>query len=249
MGSSKVSLLNIKFDNPGFEQALIDFNTKRFTVTPNIDHLYNLQHNREFLEAYRTADFILCDSKIISMLSRFACRERLMPVAGADFFPALCGFYSKDPAFKIFLLGGTTDIHSDTAREKLNARFGPVVVGNYSPPFGFEKEEQEIKKIIELVNVSAATVLAIGVGSPKQELFINSYAGSFLKIKHFIAIGATIDFESGMVKRAPEWMKAVGMEWFYRFLSEPKRLFRRYFIAGPQVVFKILLFRFKREEG
>ena len=144
MGSSKVSLLNIKFDNPGFEQALIDFNTKRFTVTPNIDHLYNLQHNREFLEAYRTADFILCDSKIISMLSRFACRERLMPVAGADFFPALCGFYSKDPAFKIFYWG-TTDIHSDTAREKLNARFGPVVVGNYSPPLVLKRKNRKKK--------------------------------------------------------------------------------------------------------
>lgn len=239
-------MLNIALDNPGFDKALVQFKTKQFTVTPNIDHLFNLQHNTAFQEAYRKADFILCDSRIIAMLSRFACRQALLPVPGADFFPALCQYYSKDAGFKVFLLGGTTKAHSDKAMENLNTRFGPVIAANYSPPFGFEKDAGEIAKIIQLVNNSGATVLAIGVGSPKQELFISQFADKFSHIRHFIAIGATIDFESGMAKRAPGWVKAIGMEWFYRFLSEPRRLFSRYFIAGPQVVIKILLFRFSK---
>ncbi|MEM7726985.1 MAG: WecB/TagA/CpsF family glycosyltransferase, partial [Cyanobacteria bacterium P01_A01_bin.45] len=80
------------------------------------------------------------------------------------------------------------------------------------------------------INNTDATVLAIGVGAPKQELWIAKHREQLKKIKIFLAIGATINFEAGKVKRSPKWMSEIGFEWLYRLLSEPKRLWKRYLL-------------------
>jgi exopolysaccharide biosynthesis WecB/TagA/CpsF family protein len=115
-----------------------------------------------------------------------------------------------------------------------------MIVGAHSPSFGFEKNEEECAKIIELINQSGATVLAVGVGAPKQENFISKYKDQFTNIKIFLAIGATIDFEAGNIKRAPKWISEIGMEWLYRLLAEPKRLWKRYLVHGPSFFWLIL---------
>ena len=81
-----------------------------------------------------------------------------------------------------------------------------------------------------MVNESGATVLLVGVGAPKQEKWIMKYKDMMPGVKLFMALGATIDFEAGTLKRAPEAWRKLGLEWLYRFLKEPKRLFKRYFI-------------------
>ncbi len=100
----------------------------------------------------------------------------------------------------------------------------------YSPSFGFEGDEEECLEIIERVNKSGATVLVVGVGSPKQEKWIYEYKEKLSGIKLIFSLGATIDFEAGNLKRAPKWMSDCGFEWLYRLLCEPRRLWKRYLI-------------------
>ena len=124
------------------------------------------------------------------------------------------------------------------AMERINEKVGrQIVVGAHSPSFGFEKKEQECEDIIEIVNKSGANVLLVGVGAPKQEKWIMRYRGRMPNVKLFMALGATIDFEAGTLKRAPMFWQKIGMEWLYRVLKEPRRLFKRYFIDDMQFFF------------
>ena len=99
-----------------------------------------------------------------------------------------------------------------------------------------------------MINNSEATVLLVGVGSPKQEKWIVRYREAFNKIDIFLPLGATIDFESGFVKRAPKWMRISALEWLYRLLKEPKRMYKRYLLRNPYffiLLLKDILNRYK----
>lgn len=109
------------------------------------------------------------------------------------------------------------------------------IVGTYSPSYGFEKNEDEIDKIIRIINESKPDILAVGLGAPKQEKFLYNYRDQ-LKVPISLAIGASIDFEAGNIKRAPKWMQKSGLEWFYRLCKEPKRMFKRYIIDDLKIL-------------
>jgi N-acetylglucosaminyldiphosphoundecaprenol N-acetyl-beta-D-mannosaminyltransferase len=154
-------------------------------------------------------------------------------ISGSDLFPAFYEYHKNNEDIKIFLLGAREGVALE-AQKKINSKIGrPIIVGAHSPSFGFEKDEEECSKMIELINQSGATVLAVGVGAPKQEKFICKYKDKLPNIKIFLAIGATIDFEAGNIKRAPKWVSEAGLEWLYRLLSEPKRLWKRYLVPDP----------------
>ena len=117
------------------------------------------------------------------------------------------------------------------AMERINQKVGRnIVVGAHSPSYGFEKKTEECEELIRIVNESGANVLLVGVGAPKQEKWIMKYRNRMPKVDIFMGLGATIDFEAGTLKRAPIFWQKIGMEWLYRCLKEPKRLFKRYFI-------------------
>ena len=110
-----------------------------------------------------------------------------------------------------------------------------VLVGTYSPSYGFENNQDEINHILELINNCKPDILAVGLGAPKQEKFIYKYKEK-LKVPVSLAIGASIDFEAGNIKRAPIWMQKNGLEWFYRLCMEPKRMFRRYLVDDLKIL-------------
>lgn len=236
---NKVKLLNISIDN--ISQAEFFEKCKSGIVfTPNVDHLMKLQNDPEFVNTYKDATYKLCDSKILFFISRFLGTPIKEKISGSDLFPAFYQYHKNNEDIKIFLLGAREGV-ALKAQEKINEQVGrTMVVGAHSPSFGFEKNEEECAKIIELINQSGATVLAVGVGAPKQENFISKYKDQFTNIKIFLAIGATIDFEAGNIKRAPKWISEIGMEWLYRLLAEPKRLWKRYLVHGPSFFWLIL---------
>lgn len=236
---NKVKLLNISIDN--ISQAEFFEKCKSGIVfTPNVDHLMKLQNDPEFVNTYKDATYKLCDSKILFFISRFLGTPIKEKISGSDLFPAFYQYHKNNEDIKIFLLGAREGV-ALKAQEKINEQVGrTMIVGAHSPSFGFEKNEEECAKIIELINQSGATVLAVGVGAPKQENFISKYKDQFTNIKIFLAIGATIDFEAGNIKRAPKWISEIGMEWLYRLLAEPKRLWKRYLVHGPSFFWLIL---------
>lgn len=232
MTKSRVQLLNLQLDSITKEELLSQFD-QGLLVTPNVDHLIKLQKDSEFYRAYQSAEYCVCDSRILLILSRIlfpkeSIREQ---ITGSDFFPSFCRYHANTESnVKIFLLGGT-DASVLQAQQNINERtHSSIVVGGYSPPFGFEKDEKENSKILRLINESGADTLAVGVGAPKQELWIYNNRHKLKDIRRYMAIGATIEFESGHLKRAPKWMTKIGMEWAFRLALEPKRLFKRYIL-------------------
>ncbi|MEL6134391.1 MAG: WecB/TagA/CpsF family glycosyltransferase, partial [Bacteroidota bacterium] len=137
-----IPVLNISIDPYRKDQLLAELE-EGLVFTPNVDHLIKLQKDRVFFEAYQQATHHLCDSRIILQLSRLTDRPIPEQLAGSDFFPAYCHFHAQNPGIRIFLLGGTTESVT-LATQNLNQQAGrSQVVGYYSPPFGFEKSEEE----------------------------------------------------------------------------------------------------------
>lgn len=203
-------------------------------VTPNVDHLVKLQHDREFYNVYKKAEWVVCDSKILYLLSKLLKHPLPEAIPGSSFFTAFYEYHKDNPNCKIFLLGAKEGI-AIKAMERINEKVGrKMVVGAHSPSFGFEKDEKECEELVRIVNASGANVLLVGVGAPKQEKWIMKYRNRMTGVDIFMALGATIDFEAGTLKRAPVFWQKMGMEWLYRFLKEPKRLFKRYFVDDMQ---------------
>jgi exopolysaccharide biosynthesis WecB/TagA/CpsF family protein len=229
---NKVKILNVSIDNLSQLEFFEKFKSG-IVFTPNVDHLMKLQSDSEFYKTYQAATYQLCDSKILFFVSRLLGSPIKEKISGSDLFPAFYEYHKTNEDVKIFLLGAREGV-ARQAQEKINTKIGrDIIVGAHSPSFGFEKNEEECAKIIDLINQSGATVLAVGVGAPKQEKFICKYKDKFQNIKMFLAIGATIDFEAGNIKRAPKWVSEIGLEWLYRLLAEPRRLWKRYLVHGP----------------
>ena len=229
---NKVKILNVSIDNLSQLEFFEKFKSG-IVFTPNVDHLMKLQSDSEFYKTYQAATYQLCDSKILFFISRLLGSPIKEKISGSDLFPAFYEYHKTNEDVKIFLVGAREGV-ARQAQEKINTKIGrDIIVGAHSPSFGFEKNEEECAKIIDLINQSGATVLAVGVGAPKQENFICKYKDKFQNIKMFLAIGATIDFEAGNIKRAPKWISEIGLEWLYRLLAEPRRLWKRYLVHGP----------------
>lgn len=229
MNAEKVNLLNISIDSLQLTDVLEQL-TNGVVFTANVDHLVRLQTDKDFLQVYSSADYKLCDSKILYYASKFLGTPIKEKISGSDLFPAFYQYHKADEEVKIFLLGAGAGV-AKLAQEQINNKVGRnIIVGAHSPSYGFENNIQECDRIIEKINSSGATVLAVGVGSPKQEKWICKYKDKLPNIQIFFAIGATIDFEAGHIKRSPKWMSNVGLEWLYRMILEPKRLWKRYLV-------------------
>ncbi len=228
---STVQILNVSIDNLSTEELLKRLGAYGGVVfTPNVDHLMKLQKDQEFYDVYQTCNYRVCDSKILYYASRLLGQPIQEKISGSDLFPAFYRYYGRSPEVKIFLLGAADGVAS-RAQQNINQLVGrEMIVDSYSPPIGFEKDEVECQRILDRINQSEATVLAVGLGAPKQEKWIGQYRDKLKRIKIFLAIGATIDFEAGEKPRSPEWVSEVGMEWLYRLVTEPKRLWKRYLI-------------------
>ena len=137
--------------------------------------------------------------------------------------------------FSIFILGAAEGVAEKAAENLCKKYQGLKIVGTYSPPFGFEKNENELKVIESLIRNARPDVLAVSLGSPKGEKFIYKHLKEY-GVSLGISIGATIDFEAGNVKRAPKWMADSGLEWLFRITQDPNRLVKRYWNDATKII-------------
>lgn len=235
----RVDILNLAIDNIAQSNLLQNLKRGGIVFTPNVDHLVKLQKDPEFFEAYRCATYRTCDSQILFYISKLLRQPIQEKISGSDLFPAFCDYYAQEQDTTIFLLGAAEGV-GEIARERINQRVGRnIVIAAHSPSYGFEQDEAECDRIIDLINASKATVLAIGVGAPKQEKWVAKHKDRLQHVNVILAIGATIDFESGHIQRAPTWMSQAGLEWLYRLMSEPNRLWKRYLIEDLPIFWMI----------
>lgn len=235
-----VQFLNIPVRNITADELLEQYH-EGVLVTPNLDHMVKLQTDPDFYAAYRDAEWVVCDSRILRLCSHLLPHALPEAIPGSSFFPRFYQYHAADPDCRIFLLGAAPGV-GEKAMGMINESVGrQLVVGAYSPPYGFEKEAAETDRIVDIINASGATVVLVGLGAPKQEKWIHRYRSLMPGVKQWMALGATIDFEAGNIQRAPQWIQKICMEWFYRFLKEPRRMFRRYFIDDPVFFYYFLL--------
>jgi len=229
---SKIKFLNINVDNVTMSEAidrieyLVRNNANSFIVTPNLDHIVTVERDEYFKEIYKNATLVLTDGQPLIWISRLLRNPIVEKVSGSDLFPEICKMASKNN-YSIYILGAGQGV-APKAAENLKRKYDNInIVGTFSPSYGFENKKEEIDYIIHSINELKPDILAVSLGSPKGEKFIYKYRNQ-LSVPLSMSIGATIDFEAGIVKRAPRWMSKWGLEWLYRTLKEPKRLGKRY---------------------
>jgi N-acetylglucosaminyldiphosphoundecaprenol N-acetyl-beta-D-mannosaminyltransferase len=212
----------------------------QFVVTPNVDHTVLLQKREDLRAAYEHAALVLADGHPVVWASRLLGKALPERVTGSDLTPALFDAADDHQPLRVFLLGAAEGV-GDRAAANIRRKWKHVeVVGVYSPPLGFEHDEQENQSILAQIEAARPDILVVGLGAPKQELWVHAHAEQ-IAAPVALCVGATIDFLAGEKRRAPRWMQRSGTEWCYRMASEPKRLVRRY--AFDAWVFPQLLWR------
>ena len=246
--NSRVGLFGVAIDAVRMEEAVrrvfgwIDepHGACRYVVTPNADHTVMLQEHQGLREAYLEADMVLADGFPVILASRLLGRRLPERVAGSDLVPAL--FAAADPKrpLRTFLLGAAPGV-AERAGERIVATSpGVDIVDTYSPPLGFEHDEVECGHILSRIRKVRPDILVVGLGAPKQELWVHENRER-IEAPVALCVGATIDFLAGEKTRAPKWLQRMHLEWFYRMMGEPRRLFWRY--ARDAWVFPQLVWR------
>ena len=240
----KCALGGIRIDNVTMAEAVTEItrlaresDRPRLVCTANLDHLASVTRDTAFWEVYQDADFVVADGMPLVWLSRLSDCPLKERVAGSDLFWEL-GAVSAETGLRLFFLGGQEGA-ADKAAAVLRERFpGVQIVGTYCPPFGTLDSAEEARRIRSLVGATQPDVLMVAFGSPKQEKWIAAHRTE-LGVPVSIGVGASFDMAAGVVQRAPLWMRRVGLEWLYRLMQEPKRLFHRY--LGKDLPFLISL--------
>lgn len=223
----KCRILNAWVDDLTVEQV-VDRLDEGILWTLNPDHLYHLQRNADFVEAYRQAAIVSSDSKYVYWGLKFLGRAIQSKASGSDIVPAYWRRHKDNPDVRIFMLGAKPGI-AEQARQRINGIAGrEVVVGAHGPSMNFVNDPAETADAIRMINECKATCLIVGLGAPKQEIWIVRNRHLMPTVKVYMGVGATIDYEAEAVVRAPQWMAQNGLEWVYRMVTEPRRYWRRY---------------------
>ncbi len=212
----------------------------RYAVTPNVDHAVIFQQHEGLRRAYAQASLVLADGMPILLASRLLRRPLPERVPGSDLVPALFAAAASHRCLRVYLLGAAPGV-AEKAASRIEEVWPAIhVVGTCSPALGFEQHAEQNRLILERIAAAKPDVLVVGLGAPKQELWLAAHR-SEIRAPVALAVGATIDFLAGEKARAPQWMRVVGLEWLHRLASEPRRLFRRY--ARDAWIFPQLLLR------
>jgi len=233
---SKIFVANVGFHNVTMEEAvtcIVQMAQKterpRYVCTGNLDHLVTLEHDEEFRAIYANSDLTLADGKPVVLLSQLSGGEPLCQrVTGSDLFWELARA-SAVTGLRLFFLGGAP-CAADEAKAAVLSRYpAAIICGTYCPPKELFATDAEQSRIREAVQASEADILLVGFGAPKQEKWIAANK-DILSVPVSIGVGGSFEMAAGLVRRAPVWMQNAGLEWAYRFLQEPTRLWQRYFV-------------------
>jgi N-acetylglucosaminyldiphosphoundecaprenol N-acetyl-beta-D-mannosaminyltransferase len=196
---------------------------------------------------YKNADFVLCDGVPVKWASEFLGKPIKQRITGLDVLPRIFPFALKND-FSIFLLGASPGV-AETLKQVMGAKHpGVQIVGTFVPPFRAVFSQDENEQMIQAINTAKPDILLVSLTAPKQDIWIAENLAS-LDTHLAIGIGGAFEVAAGMIKRAPVWMQKAGLEWLYRFLQEPKRMFKRYFVEAPVFIPLIIQQKFSKRSG
>jgi N-acetylglucosaminyldiphosphoundecaprenol N-acetyl-beta-D-mannosaminyltransferase len=199
-------------------------------VTPNAQHIVLLEKDAHFRRVYDSAEYVLPDGASLLLAARLLGQRLKERIAGVDLFQALC-MRAAESGIRVFLLGGLPGSAAAAAKKLQSTHHGLQIAGIHVPPLGFENNPVEIEKIAAAIRSTQPQLLFVGLGAPKQEYWIQEH-GRRLGIPVCVGVGGSFEMVSGTVRRAPEWLQSIGMEWLFRLAMEPKRLWKRYLVGN-----------------
>ena len=225
-----------------FNESLDKIDHSKALISTLNAHSFNTDHKDvEFKTALKNSSVLLPDGIGVVWATKMLTGQKLKKIAGDDLFHFQMNKLNISGG-KCFFLGSTEETLQKIF-EKALIDYPNVHVFNYSPPFKTEFSEEDNRIMIEKVNAESPDVLFVGMTAPKQEKWAFQNFDE-LNVNLVCCIGAVFDFYAGTSKRAPKWMIDIGMEWFYRLVNNPKRMWRRYLIGNTKFILTVLKEKF-----
>jgi len=207
-----------------------------FVAFTGMHGIAETQFDPSFKQILNSADLVVADGMPLAWLGRwhgYAMRRR---VYGPELMETFCR--KTGPLYRHYFYGGGPGV-ADRLAEVLKQRYDVRTVGTYTPPFRPLSEEENLE-VARRIEAAAPDVVWVGLSTPKQERWMYDHR-SRLGVPVMAGVGAAFDFIAGTVKQAPTWMQENGLEWFFRLVQEPRRLWRRYLINGSEFVWNVSL--------
>jgi N-acetylglucosaminyldiphosphoundecaprenol N-acetyl-beta-D-mannosaminyltransferase len=227
-----VQISSISNDNllAAFTQHILYKEKKQVCITP-VNSILAAYKNPQVQEAYNSAHYVLCDGMPVKWASTFLNTPIVERITGLDLLPSLVAFAANEN-FSLFLLGASPGVGEKLKEVILQQYPNCMIVGIYVPPFMPVFDAAENKKMVDAVNATKPDIVLISLTAPKQDLWITQNKAQ-LHPALYVGIGGAFEVMAGLAKRAPKWMHGAGLEWLFRLIQEPKRMYRRYLIEAP----------------
>jgi N-acetylglucosaminyldiphosphoundecaprenol N-acetyl-beta-D-mannosaminyltransferase len=210
----------------------------RYIAVTGMHGITEARHKMEFRQALADADLVVADGTPVVWIARFRGHHLRRRVYGPELMLRFCQ-EAVSAGCRHYLLGGASGVPEELAQSLEKSCPGIIIVGAHSPSFRPSTEEEDAS-VIENINLAAADVLWVGLGTPKQETWMREHRDK-LRVPVMIGVGAAFDFLSHRKRQAPVWMQERGLEWLFRLLQEPQRLWKRYLVGGFEFVVLVAL--------
>ena len=233
--TNKLFILKTAVDATGYEDScdriinLVENNSSSYIIPANVHVVMSGYFNQKYQEIINNATLVTPDGMPLVWGLKLLGITNQTRVYGPDLMLVLCEKLAN-LSIPIYLYGGT-ELMLEKLHHNLQEKYPNLIIaGTYSPPFRPLTEEEE-KEDRQRIQNSGAKVLFVGLGCPKQEQWMARQKDKLNLV--MLGVGAAFSFHSGEVSQAPRWMMKIGLEWLYRFLQEPQRLWQRYIINNP----------------
>jgi N-acetylglucosaminyldiphosphoundecaprenol N-acetyl-beta-D-mannosaminyltransferase len=218
----------------------ISVRENHYVCVTGVHGVMESQGDEKLRQIHNQAGMVTPDGMPMVWLNHFAGNQQVTRVYGPDLMLKICG-EGVQRGTRHFFYGGGEGV-AELLASRLQARFpGMKVAGTYCPPFR-KMTDAEDAELVSRLNSSSADIIWVGLSTPKQEYWMSSHLGR-INAPVMIGVGAAFDFHAGLKRQAPKWMQITGLEWFYRLITEPGRLWKRYLKNNPLFVIYLLLNR------
>ena len=236
--------LTLRLDDYGtddFVSVATGYGCKSFdyVVTPNVDHVIRYWDDAEYRNVYAQAGFVLLDSRLMARLVRLTRGMRLPVCPGSDLVAALLPRVGVNDV--LVLIGGNAQ-----QAQQLAQLYGLRNLRHYEPPMGFIRNPAAVDATLRFIEQqSPFRFCLLAVGAPQQELLAYALKLRGAALGLALCVGGSVNFLTGIERRAPRWMQSLSLEWLYRLLQNPGRMARRYLVRGPRILRLLPRIRFE----
>lgn len=241
METKRINFLGIPVDALTMQQTIklvddaIQSGNRINHVVINAGKVVSMQTDKQLLESVVSCDIINADGQAVVWGARILGRHLPERVAGADLMQALVKL-AAEKKYKCFFLGAKEEIVSKVVAN-YREQYGDSIIAGFRNGY-FNKDEEEA--VAKQIAGSGAQLLFVAITSPKKENFMYAHRNLLSKVNFTMGVGGTFDVVAGFTKRAPPWMQNIGMEWFYRFAQEPKRMWKRYLVGNSKFIYLVM---------